>query len=133
MKNHTLSFLILISHMRLTKHRQEILNTLTHCHGALSAGDVHAKLPHINLVTIYRNLDAFADAGTIKKLHLDSSEALYEFQKHAHHHAVCTDCDTVTHFEVDEKKLKAALSLPNFEMSEVEIVVRGKCNHKHVK
>jgi Fur family transcriptional regulator, peroxide stress response regulator len=117
--------------MRLTKHRQEILDTLTHYHGALSAREVHEQLPHINLVTIYRNLDAFAEAGTIRKLHLDSNEALYEFQKHPHYHAVCTDCDTITHFEVDEKKLKAALSLPNFEMSEVEIVVRGTCNHKH--
>lgn len=117
--------------MRITKHRQEILDTLKKHHGTLSASDVHKELPHINLVTIYRNLDAFAEAGTIKKLHLDSNEALYEFQKHPHHHAVCTDCDTVTHFVVDEKKLASALNIPNFDIRDIEIIVKGKCVHKH--
>ncbi len=119
--------------MRITKHRKEILDILTHCHGALSASEVHKELPHINLVTIYRNLDAFAEVGTIKKLYLDSNEALYEFQKHPHHHAVCTDCDNVTHFAIDEKKLSQALNLPNFDIRDIEIVVRGKCVHKHSK
>lgn len=118
--------------MRITKHRQEILDILTHHHGALSAGEVHKKLPHINLVTIYRNLDAFAEAGAIKKLHLDSNEALYEFQKHPHHHAVCTDCEHVTHFAINEKKLEKALNIPNFNIKDVEIIVRGKCEHKHL-
>lgn len=119
--------------LNMTKHRQEILDVLTHCHGALSANVVHKKLPHINLVTIYRNLDAFAEIGIIKKLYLDSNEALYEYQKYPHHHAICINCDTVTHFAIDEKKLEKALNIPNFDIKDVEIVVRGKCVRKHVR
>ena len=116
---------------KLTKHRQEILDILTHYHGALSASEVHRQLPHINLVTIYRNLDAFVEIGKIKKLHLDSNEALYEFQKQPHHHAVCSGCEKVTHFAINEKKLSSVLNIPDFDIRDVEIIVRGKCIHKH--
>lgn len=117
--------------MRMTKHRQQILDALTKKNTALSANEIHKKLPHINLVTIYRNLDAFVEAGTIKKLHLDTNEALYEFQKHPHHHALCTDCDNITHFNIDEKKLTSALKIPDFNIKDIEIIVRGECMHKH--
>lgn len=117
--------------MRLTKHRQEILDTLAACHGALSARELHDKLPHINLVTIYRNLESFAEANMIKKLHLDSNEAVFEYQSEPHHHAVCTNCDNVVHFTVDETKLAKALHIKGFAIDDVEIVVRGTCKHKH--
>lgn len=117
--------------MRLTKHRQEILDTLADCHGALSARELHSLLPHINLVTIYRNLEAFAESGMIKKLHLDGNEAVFEQQSEPHHHAVCTNCDNVMHFTIDEKKLAEALDLKGFAIEDVEIVVRGTCTHKH--
>jgi Fe2+ or Zn2+ uptake regulation protein len=119
--------------MRLTKHRQEILDTLTHYHGALSAREIHARLPHINLVTIYRNLEAFVEADMIKKLLLDSSEARYEFQKHRHHHAICDDCHEVQHIHINETKLKDALGLTNFSINDIDIIVRGKCQNEHHK
>ena len=53
--------------MRITKHRQEILDTLDKSENTLSASDIHALLPHINLVTIYRNLEKFVSEGLIKK------------------------------------------------------------------
>lgn len=119
--------------LKMTKYRKEIMDVLTNCPRALSANEIHKKLPHINLVTIYRNLDAFSEGGTIKKLYLDSNEALYEFQKHPHHHAICTDCDNVTHFAIDENKLMKVFSLSNFDIRDIEVVVRGKCVHKHAK
>lgn len=126
-----LHYAILSPSMKLTKHRQEILDTLTCRSGAMTAAEVHAALPHINLVTIYRNLEAFAKVGSIKKLHFDGNEARFEYQTHPHHHAVCNDCDKVIHFSINEGALKRVLTIPNFDVSNIELVVHGACTHAH--
>jgi len=117
--------------IRLTPHRKSILTTLA-CHkGTLSAAELHAKLPNVNLVTIYRNLDTLSEAGHIKKLFLSGKEAVYEYQKQPHHHAICTECDAVIHFETEATKLKEALQLKGFDITDVDITVRGTCQNKH--
>lgn len=118
--------------MRLTKHRTAILNLLTTSEEALSAQQIHTALPHMNLVTIYRNLENFVKAGAIKKLNLPGGEAVYEHQSHHHHHAVCDECHAVQHIEINEKKLKEALKLTGFDIDDIDIVVRGKCHKKHL-
>lgn len=119
--------------MRLTPHRKHILETLACHHGTLSASDLHARLPHINLVTIYRNLDTLNEAGYIKKLFLSGKEAVFEYQKHPHHHAICNECDAVIHFETEATKLKEALQLKGFDIADVDITVRGTCHKKHLR
>lgn len=116
--------------MRTTKHRQEILKVLEAAHHALSAADLHTALPHINLVTIYRNLEAFSKDRTIKKLHLNGQEAQYELQSEPHHHAVCNQCDEVIHFTTKDKDLIQEFALPGFTINELDITLRGVCQ-KH--
>lgn len=113
--------------MRLTKKRQQILDALKCHHGALSANTIHKKLPGIDLVTIYRNLDLFTKEKYIKQVHLGTDEAQYEFQHEPHHHAVCTDCERVIHFTVPEAKIKKLLGLEDFLVDEIEVTVRGVC------
>lgn len=116
--------------MRITKHRQEILDTLDKSENTLSASDIHALLPHINLVTIYRNLEKFVSEGLIKKLHLDNQEALYENQSNPHHHAICNDCEQVIHFSLKDKKIINNIQIPNFTIQNIDIIVRGTCSSK---
>ena len=110
--------------------REQILEVLKKEKGALSAGGIHERLPGLDLTTIYRNLDVFVAAGEVKKLLLDGKEALYEFQDHPHHHAICTDCDRVIHFTAPDEKIKKLLGLQDFEVAELEVTVRGVCKHK---
>jgi len=117
--------------MRQTKHRQTILDLLDQSHHALSAAQIHAALPEINLVTIYRNLEDFVKTGALTKLHFGKQEAVYEKQTAPHHHAICNDCDKVIHFTLDDQKLKKEFSLPGFDIKDIEITVRGKCLKKH--
>lgn len=117
--------------MRLTKHRQDILNQLEAGERAWSASELQAVLPHINLVTIYRNLEAFAEAGLVKKMNFSGKEAQYEIQHTPHHHAVCTDCERVIHFTVADEKLKQQFVLPHFNINDIEITIRGHCTNKH--
>lgn len=117
--------------MKVTKHRQEILDTLDQSEEALSASQMHAALPHINLVTIYRNLESFTNEGIIKKLNLSGQEAVFELQHEPHHHAICDDCNKVIHFTVENKELMKEFALPDFLINDLEITLRGKClEHK---
>jgi Fe2+ or Zn2+ uptake regulation protein len=116
--------------MRTTKHRQEILKALEGANSALSAADLHLALPHINLVTIYRNLEIFSKERTIKKLHLNGQEAQYELQSEPHHHAICNECDKVIHFTTKDKELIKEFALPGFTIKELDVTLRGICE-KH--
>jgi Fe2+ or Zn2+ uptake regulation protein len=115
--------------MKQTKHRAAILDLLKKNRTTYTAQQIRERLPHINLVTIYRNLDNFVTLGLIKKFNLDSNEAVFEFQDHPHHHAICTDCHQIRHFDIDTKKLKSVLAIKDFDVTEVEIIVRGNCTN----
>ena len=93
----------------------------------LSAAAIHEKLPAIDLVTIYRNLEMFAEDKIVKKFHFAGAEAHFEFQSEPHHHAICLDCDKVLHFKAPDKKIVKLLGLEDFEVDELEVTVRGKC------
>lgn len=112
---------------RNSKKRQQILDMLKHEHGALSAADIHARLPDLNLTTIYRNLEFFVTSGEVKKLLLTGKEALYEYHHESHHHAVCTDCERIVHFTAPDEELKKLLGVSDFDVQEIEVTVRGKC------
>lgn len=115
---------------RLTQKRQRILDVLKNNHGTLSVASIHAQLPEIDLVTIYRNLDLFTKEKLIKQVHLGTDEAQYEYQHEPHHHAVCIDCEKVIHFTAPDAKLKKLLGLKDFQVDEIEVTVRGICNRK---
>ena len=115
---------------RYSKKREQILNVLKDEQGALSASEIHAKLPPLNLTTIYRNLDTFVANGKVKKLQLGGNEAHYEYVREPHHHAVCRECERVIHFTAPDEKIKKLLGVKDFKVDELEVTVRGVCNHK---
>jgi Fur family transcriptional regulator, peroxide stress response regulator len=115
------------AHMRLTKHRREILEILEKSDETMSAADINASLPHINLVTIYRTLEYFVEEKAIKKLHLGEQEAQYEVQHEPHHHAICSVCGKVIHFVVDDSALLKEFSLPDFSITHLEVTLHGSC------
>lgn len=114
---------------RFSQKREDIRTLLATQGGALSATAIHAALPHIDLTTVYRNLDQFVADGDVKKITL-SGEALYEYQPHPHHHAVCDECQRIIHFTAPDEKIKQLLGLEDFTISNLELTVHGICNHK---
>ncbi len=115
---------------RKSAKREKILNVLKKAKGALSAADIHKKVPEVDLVTVYRNLEVFVTDGMVKKLNLDKSEALFEYQEDDHHHAICTDCNKVIHFEVPDAEIMKLIHVEGFAPESLELTVRGKCGHK---
>ncbi len=116
---------------RHSKKRDQILDVLKQEHGALSANEIHTKLPKLDLTTIYRNLDVFVVGGEVKKLLLNGKEALYEYQEKPHHHAVCTECERIIHFTAPDDQIKKLLGIKGFQVNDLEVTVRGVCKHKN--
>ena len=119
--------------IKLTTKRQAILDALKKKKAALSASELHALVPDMDLATVYRNLEYFTKEKTIKKLQLGTQEARFEYQHEPHHHAVCEQCEKVIHFTALDKKIikLLELELKDFEIEELEVTVRGKhCEHR---
>ena len=116
--------------MKQTKKREQILETLQKHHGCISARDLATKLQDIDQATVYRNLDLFVKEGLIKKFVFDGSEMMYEYAEPNHHHAVCDDCERVMHVEINDKKILETINVKGFDVSSVEVLVRGSCAKK---
>lgn len=53
---------------------------------------INDRIPTIHLSTVYRTLDALADAGIIALARFGDEPATYHLATDRHHHAVCTRC-----------------------------------------
>lgn len=85
---------------RSTRQRAAVAELLDRVDGFRSAQELHDLLraggDAIGLTTVYRNLQALADVGTVDALRTDSGEVLYRRCPTAshHHHLVCRSCGT---------------------------------------
>jgi Fur family ferric uptake transcriptional regulator len=85
--------------MRQTRQRAAILELLRSLKSHPTAAELHAlvrkRLPRISLGTVYRNLDALARQGRIRKLVSGRAEARFDGDLRGHYHVRCTDCGRV--------------------------------------
>lgn len=116
--------------MRYSKKRDQILHEIQTAKHPVSARDIHKSLGSLDLATVYRNLEVFTKEKMIRKLYLNNKEAVYEFNRDTHHHAICVECDKVIHFKAPDEKIKILLGLSDFRVDELDVTVRGICNHK---
>ncbi len=83
---------------RTTRQRTAVAAALARTEGFTSAQDLHDALRHegesVGLTTVYRHLQALADAGDVDVLRTGDGEAVYRRcagEAH-HHHLVCRSC-----------------------------------------
>lgn len=114
---------------RYSKHKEDILNLLNNTKEVFSASNIQKNLSHINLSTIYRNLDKLLEENKIVKLKINDNTALYEINE-KHQHAICNDCNKIIHITSHSDKFKKILNIPNFDIKEIEMIIRGNCTDK---
>ncbi len=96
--------------LHATRRRVAILRLLGKTRTPLSAEQIHAKLAGSDLVTVYRSLASFEDAGLVSKVRLGRGSARFERAGEHHHHLVCTSCEKMEELDIPEKDMdKAAL------------------------
>jgi Fur family ferric uptake transcriptional regulator len=83
---------------RATPFRRVLLEALFDAKDHMSAEDladgVRARLPDVNMSTIYRNLEDLQHLGVIVHSHLGHGPAIYQLASLAHAHLVCEECGT---------------------------------------
>ena len=91
--------------VRSTRQRTAVADVLDKVDGFRSAQELHDLLRHdgasVGLTTVYRHLQALADAGHIDVLRTDGGEAVYRRCPTAehHHHLVCRSCGRTVEVE----------------------------------
>jgi Fur family ferric uptake transcriptional regulator len=97
--------------VRSTRQRTAVADLLERVDGFKSAQDLHDLLRHdgasVGLTTVYRHLQALADAGQVDVLRTDDGEAVYRRCPTAehHHHLVCRTCGRSV--EIDGPQVEA--------------------------
>lgn len=89
---------------RTTKQRAAVVASLQHHEDFRSSQEIHDQLRHegerVGLSTVYRTLQALADAGEVDVIVRDDGEAVYRLcSEHHHHHLVCRHCRQTVELE----------------------------------
>lgn len=84
--------------LKATPARLAVLALLSKEAKPISATDILAALgkKSADQATVYRIIEAFADAGIVRRVELKKGQAYYELAARPHHHhVVCTKCSRV--------------------------------------
>lgn len=81
---------------RQTPQRRAILSAVSAAQSPLTAEQVHTEVcsafPRLALTTVYRSLDAYVDAGLVRRSIYDDGIARYEIAAEHRHFLTCTSC-----------------------------------------
>ncbi len=119
----------------MTRQRDVVLAALGEGESFRSAQDLHADLraagQRVGLTTVYRHLQALADAGEVDALRTDDGQTVYRRCASArhHHHLVCRGCGRTVEVEgpAVERWARAVAHKHGFSDVEHTVEVFGTC------
>lgn len=125
---------VLPSGTRPTRQRVAVVAALASLDDFRSAQEIHAVLTQrgesVGLATVYRTLQALADAGDVDVLRTESGEAVYRrCGTDHHHHLVCRQCGATVEIEgpVVERWARAVASEHGFADVTHTVEIFGLC------
>lgn len=95
---------------RYTAGRQQIVEALGRLSRPVTIEEILSTDSGLAQSSVYRNIDALREAGIVKAIALGSEITRYELSdalSHHHHHMICTNCNSITGFELSETLEKA--------------------------
>ncbi len=105
--------------LRVTAPRMAMLKILAEASRPLSAEEIHAQAGNgtLDLVTVYRSLGAFDQAGLVQRHPLERGRSLYALVAagHHHHHVICRRCGRIERLPgCDSSRMEAAAQQKGF-------------------
>lgn len=125
--------------VRTTRQRTAVAELLTRVDGFRSAQELHELLrkegASVGLTTVYRHVQALADAGEVDVLRHEDGEAVYRrcVSSTHHHHLVCRDCGASVEIEgpAVEKWTKKVAEDNGFTDVQHTLEIFGTCADCH--
>ena len=123
---------------RLTAARQTIIEALVQSEGHITAdalaARVHATVPQIGRMTVYRTLELLSRLGVVRPIYQGTGAAHYVLMTGgSHHHLICNRCHGVIEFD-DCTAGELARQLAdrfNFQVSSHLLELNGICANCH--
>ena len=87
--------------MRVTKNRERVIGALLTAEKPLNAEEIRER-GDLDLVTVYRNVEAFEQAGVLQRIPLENGTQIFELtapDEH-YHHLVCRECHQAERLDV---------------------------------
>jgi Fur family ferric uptake transcriptional regulator len=124
----------MVETQRSTRQRRAVAAILDELDGFASAQEIHDALRHkgdqVGLSTVYRNLQAMADAAEVDALRGGDGETLYrQCSSGHHHHLVCRTCGRTVEVEgpTVERWADAVAAEHGFRDVEHTLEIFGTC------
>lgn len=120
---------------RYTPEREAILNIIGTFEGHFTPEDVAQSLSGgpvtMSVVTVYRNLPVFVDAGILRRTCLSARESRYELAlgREHHDHLICSHCGEVTEFQYEAIEIlqEAVAAHHGFTIERHHLELVGMC------
>lgn len=118
---------------RMTKQRALILEELRATTSHPTADEIYAmvraKLPHISLGTVYRNLELLAETDQVLKLEYAGFQKRFDGNVHPHAHVRCERCGKVADVmgDVPAIGVPSDLDVPGFKINSARVEFFGIC------
>ena len=119
---------------RLTPQRATVWEVVRGHAGHMTADDVavaaRARLPEINVSTVYRTLELLVSLDLATETKLGTARSYFEVSPQpVHHHFVCTGCGAVGHFGDDgfATLYKTLAEREGFAATRMRATVSGLC------
>jgi Fur family ferric uptake transcriptional regulator len=118
---------------RMTNQRRVILEELRKVDTHPTVDELYtivkARMPHISLGTVYRNLDLLTETGEVLKLDSAGSMRRYDGRTEPHRHVRCRVCGRVGDiFDAEDAPSHSNVSVPGFTVTAVRIEYDGICD-----
>ncbi|MDD3168683.1 MAG: Fur family transcriptional regulator [Eubacteriales bacterium] len=128
--NEELTTELKIKHIRLSHQRVRILDYLASQLNHPTADQIHTglrkEIPTLSKTTVYSTLNALADAGVVRVIHIEGNETRYDIRAEDHGHFKCESCGTIYDFTADIDSL-ATGDLKNFDIKDRNLYYKGTC------
>lgn len=119
--------------MKYSKQKELILKTVKENHIHPSTEKIYElvkyNIPNISLGTVYRNLNKFAQKGSIKKIEGINGSSIFDGNTEKHHHFICEQCNSV--IDIDEKDIPIEMgniSNKEFTIHSYDLTLKGICS-----
>ena len=118
---------------RHSKKRDAILDimrsTTVHPSAEWVYTQLKPKIPDLSLATVYRNMAAFLEEGTVIAVGTVAGQERYDFNTEPHVHFICDRCNRILDLDVsmDFSAAEAVLQKYDVQIDRQELVFHGRC------